>query len=102
MSALEETLRTIIREIVSQEIPETPRAPRPLLSAEQVGDLLGGIDKQAVYRLQREGELKAVHLSKTRFKFHPDEVERFIREGGVKTKPCRLTEAPRKVSRGGA
>lgn len=100
MSALEETLRTMIREIVLEEVSAGPVAPRPLLNADQVGVLLGGIDRQAVYRLKREGALKAVHLSETRFMFHPDEVDRFIREGGVK--PCRLVEAPRKVSRGGS
>jgi hypothetical protein len=99
MAPLEETLRALIREIVLEEIYEVPRNPRPLLNADEVGDRLGGIDRQAVYRLKREGKLKAVHLSTTRFMFQPEEVERFIREGGAI--PCLLTVAPRKVGRGG-
>lgn len=99
--AIEETLRELIREVILQEMPQSlPRAPRPLLSADEVGQRLG-IDKQAVYRLKREGALKAVNLSETRFRFHPDEVDRFIENGGVSVKPCPLTMAPRKVARGG-
>jgi predicted DNA-binding transcriptional regulator AlpA len=100
MSALEDSIRTMVREIVLEELSERPRAPQPLLTADQVAERLGINDKQAVYRLKRENKLKAVHLSETRFMFQPEEVERFIRDGGVK--PCRLIEAPRKVGRGGA
>lgn len=100
MSVLEDSIREIVREVIKAELSIAESVPRPLLSAEQVGKLLGGIDAQAVYRLRRENQLKAVKLSETRFKFHPDEVERFIREGGVK--PLRLAESPRKVRRGGA
>lgn len=99
MSALEETLRALVREIVREEVYEVPRSPQPLLTVDEVGDRLGGIDRQAVYRLKREGALKAVYLSATRFMFQPEEVERFIREGGAI--PCLLKVAPRKVLRGG-
>lgn len=98
MATVEETIREMVNAIVDERLRSQPSAPRPLLNAEQVGELLG-IDKQSVYRLHRENALKAVQMSETRFRFHPDEVERFIREGGVK--PCRLSEAPRKVLRGG-
>lgn len=98
--SIEDSIREIVKQVVAEEVSMQARAPRPLLSAEQVGVLLGGIDAQAVYRLRRENQLKAVRLSETRFKFHPDEVERFIREGGAK--PLRLAESPRKVQPGGA
>lgn len=99
MSQLEDSLREIVREIVRQEIPAKQGTSLPLLSADDVGKRLG-IDKQSVYRLHREGSLKGVNISETRFRFHPDEVDRFIRDGGVK--PCPLSLAPRKLSRGGA
>lgn len=98
MATLEETLRTMIREIILEEMPQQSRAVEPLLTAEEAGHRLG-VDKQTVYRLKREDALKAVYLSETRFMFQVEEVERFIREGGVKL--CPLAEAPRRVSRGG-
>ena len=99
MATVEETIREMVNAIVDERLGQQSHTPLPLLSADEVGKRLGGIDKQAVYRLKRENQLKAVYLSETRFMFHPDEVERFIRDGGVK--PCRLTEAPRKFGRGG-
>lgn len=95
---LEETLRTLIREIIREELPVRPRVAQPLLTAEEAGQRLG-VDKQTVYRLKREEALKAVYLSETRFMFQVEEIERFIGEGGVKL--CRLAEAPRRVARGG-
>lgn len=79
---LEDTLRDMIREIVLEELPLTPIGPPPpLLSAEEVGERLG-VDRQTVYRMKKEGTLKGVNISDQRFRFHPDEVDRFIREGG--------------------
>lgn len=86
MSDFESALEALIERKLEQLMSGKPREPLPLLSADEVGARLGGIDKQAVYRLKREGALKAVYLSATRFMFSPEEVERFIREGGVK--PC--------------
>lgn len=97
--SFEGAIRELVNAIVDERLGSYERTPQPLLTADQVAERLGINDKQAVYRLKRENKLKAVHLSETRFMFHPDEVERFIRDGGVK--PCRLTEAPRKVLRGG-
>lgn len=100
MSALEDSIRSVVREIVREEVAQAvPQKARPLLTAEQAGELLG-LDKQSVYRLAREGQLKAVYVSESRFRFHPNEIERFIKQGGVQ-KSC-LKEVPlRKVSRRG-
>lgn len=101
MSLLEQTIKDLVNAVVDERLGGSQsQSPQPLLSADEVGVRLGNIDKQAVYRLVRENKLKVVYLSETRFKIHPDEVDRFIREGGVK--PCRLVESPRIVSRGGS
>lgn len=100
MSGLEQTIRELVNAIVDERLGSQSQSPQPLLSAEEVGKRLGNIDKQSVYRLVRENQLKVIYLSETRFKIHPDEVERFIREGGAK--PLRLAEPPRKVQPGGA
>lgn len=94
--SIEEVIQKMINEAVDVRLASLPVAPRPLLGAEEVGERLGGIDKQSVYRLVRERKLRPVWLSTTRFKIQEEEVERFIREGGVK--PCSLVEAPRKLS----
>lgn len=99
MGELEIVIRSIVREVMQEE--SVPRSPRPLLTAEEAGVLLGGLDKQSVYRLAREGSLRPIYISQTRFRFQQEEIERFIREGGAR-KTC-LKEVPaHKVSRRGA
>ena len=95
MSELEEVIQRMVRVAISEEVQSTPRLPRPLLSAEQAGELLG-VDKQSVYRLAREGSLRPIHISQTRFRFQVEEIERFIRDGGAQ-KSCLKEVAPRKV-----
>jgi len=101
MSALEDSIRSIVREVVREEVTSVPTLPRPLLTAAQAGELLGGLDKQSVYRLARDGSLRPIYISQTRFRFQVEEIERFIREGGAR-KSC-LKEVPQsKVRTGGA
>lgn len=100
MSAeLDNAIRSIVREVMREETI-APRGPRPLLTAEEVGVLLGGLDKQSVYRLAREGSLRPIYISQTRFRFQQEEIERFIREGGAR-KTCLTDVSASKVRRGG-
>lgn len=98
MSELETAIRSIVREVMQEE-SIVPRSPRPLLNAEQAGVRLGGLDKQSVYRLAREGFLRPIYISQTRFRFQEEEIERFIREGGV-GKTCLKDVSASKVRRG--
>lgn len=101
MSELENNLRSVIRDVVREEIASiVPDAPPKLLSAAKAGEAMGGLDKQTIYRLVRENALKVVYISEHRFLVSESEIERFIREGGVR-KPCLKEVAPRKVQRGG-
>jgi excisionase family DNA binding protein len=63
--------------------PEPLPPLEPLLTARQVAELLA-VDIQTVYRLRREGHLRAVWISETTFMFDPSEVRRFREAGGVK------------------
>ena len=81
---LEDSIRSIVREVVREELASLSSDPVALLDAERVGEKLG-VDKQTVYRMVREGALRPVWISEHRFKIHPNELDRFIREGGVKT-----------------
>lgn len=63
--------------------PEPLPPLEPLLTAKQVSELLA-VDVQTVYRLRREGHLRAVWISETTFMFDPSEVRRFREAGGVK------------------
>lgn len=99
MGELETAIRSIVREVIQEE--SVPCVPRPLLTAEEAGVLLGGLDKQSVYRLAREGSLRPIYISQTRFRFQQEEIERFIREGGAR-KTCLKEASPRKVRAGGA
>ena len=100
MSALEESIRSLVRDVVREEVQAVPMLPRPLLTAEQAGELLGGLDKQSIYRLAREGALRPIYISQTRFRFQVEEIERFIREGGAR-KSCLEDVSAHKVRRGG-
>lgn len=100
MSVLDDSIRTIVREVIRDEVVLAPTLPRPLLTAEQAGQLLGGLDKQSVYRLAREGSLRPIYISQTRFRFQVEEIERFIREGGAR-KSCLKDVSASKVRRGG-
>lgn len=99
MSQLDDAIQKMVREAVDEAIQSGPRMPRPLLTAEEAGVLLGGLDKQSVYRLAREGSLRPVYISQTRFRFQVEEIERFIREGGAR-KSC-LKEVPQSKVRAG-
>jgi carbamoylphosphate synthase small subunit len=83
---LEDAIKSIIREVVRDELREwtSPRLPDHLLSADEVARILGFDDRQSIYRLRREGHLKAVWVSEKEFKFTPEVVQAFIARGGVK------------------
>lgn len=95
MSALEEAIQKMVQDAVAEAIQAGPRMPRPLLTADQAGELLN-LDKQSVYRLVRESAIRPVYISTTRMRFQVEEIERFIREGGSR-KSCLKEVAPRKV-----
>jgi len=62
MSQLEEAIQQIVREAIAAEVQASPRMPRPLLTADQAGELLS-LDRQSVYRLVRETALRPVYIS---------------------------------------
>lgn len=83
MSALEENLAELVRQVVREELERARTGPEPieaLLTADDVAAKLGLTDRQAVYKLKREGKLAPVHLGDSTLRFEPNEVRRFIRD----------------------
>ena len=83
---IEDEIKAIVREVLREELRawSSPRLPDHLLSADEVARVLGFDDRQSVYRLRREGHLKAIWVSEKEFKFAPEVVQAFIDQGGVK------------------
>ena len=77
----EETLETIIRKVVREEL-ESARVEDKLLTAEQVAEELGYTDVNSVYRLKREKKLPAINLSENAIRFKRSDVRRFIEQRG--------------------
>lgn len=96
MSALEEQIADIVRQVVREELERHERPLEKLLTAEQVADVLGYSDRQAVYKLKREGKLGAVALGDFTLRFDPDEVRRFIRE-----RSCQPSDSETRFAAGG-
>jgi excisionase family DNA binding protein len=77
--SFEETLETLIRKVVREELQVTAGDDR-LLTPEQVAECLGYTDVHSVYRLKREGRLTAVYISEKTYRFLNSEVQKFIKE----------------------
>lgn len=82
--SLDTYFRELIREAVREEMQHFAGAEREkLLTADEVAAWVGE-SRATVYQWKREGHLRAVMISETHMRFAPEEVRRFIREGGVK------------------
>jgi len=77
--SLEESLETIIRKVVREELKVTADDDR-LLTAEQVADLLGYNDVHSVYQLKRENRLPGVYLTPKALRFRNSDVQQLIRD----------------------
>lgn len=77
--SFEQTLRTIIQEVIREELQVIAGDDR-LLTAEQVAELLGYTDVHSVYRLKKEEKLTGVYLSEKALRFRNSEVQRFMRD----------------------
>jgi excisionase family DNA binding protein len=79
------TLEELIKEAVYQAMDKYMAAHSngedcQLLTAEEVAGLLGYEDRASVYKLVREGKLKAVKLGDKTVRVAREEVRRFIQE----------------------
>lgn len=76
---LEETLKTIVREVIREELPILVPDDR-LLTAEEVATTLGYTDIHSVYQLKKDGKLHPVYLGPKTLRFKNSDVQRFIRD----------------------
>lgn len=76
--SLEETLETIIRKVVREELQAASSVDR-LLTAQEVAECLG-YDVHTVYRLNRERKLQGFNLGNNSLRFYQSEVTRFVQE----------------------
>lgn len=77
--SLEETLETLIRKVVREELHVTEGDDR-LLTPEQVAETLGYTDVHSVYRLKKDGKLTGFYLSPKALRFRNSEVQKLIRD----------------------
>ena len=77
--SLEESLETIIRKVVREELQALDMDDK-LLTAEQVADKLGYSNIDSVYRLKREGKLEAVQLGGQTIRFRRSDVLKLIQD----------------------
>jgi excisionase family DNA binding protein len=78
-------LKALVREALREELNDRPdsREELELLTADQVAELLNYPNREPVYRLKKEGKLKAVNLGGNDGKsvrFRKSEVRRFLAE----------------------
>lgn len=76
--SLEETLETLIRKVVREEL-QTNAGNDRLLTAEQVAETLGYTDTHSVYQLKRDKRLNGVYLTPKALRFRNSEVQRLIK-----------------------
>lgn len=76
---LEETIETLLRKVVREELQALAGEDVQLLTTEQVAGLLV-YSTHTVYQLKREGKLKAVVLGDNSLRFKRSDVRRFIEE----------------------
>lgn len=78
--SFEETLESLIRKVVREEIRAIAGEDR-LLTAEQAAETLGYTDADSVRRLAREGHLEVVNLGAKARRFRNSDVQRLIQQG---------------------
>ena len=82
--SFEETLIEIVKTAVREEFEaHSSVSDLELLTVKEVAALLKFTDIQTVYKLKREGKLKAVYIGDKTVRFEPAEVRRFIRENAT-------------------
>jgi excisionase family DNA binding protein len=76
--SLEETLETLIRKVMREELRAASMADR-LMTVQQVAEYLG-YDTHTIYQLKRQRKLRGIKLGENSVRFRHSEVERFIQE----------------------
>ncbi|HKZ02822.1 MAG TPA: helix-turn-helix domain-containing protein [Pyrinomonadaceae bacterium] len=77
--SLEQQIEDIVRKVIREELARQSRDEEiDLLTADQAAERLGYSDRHSVYKLKREGKLKAVSLGDSTLRFSKAEVRRFI------------------------
>jgi excisionase family DNA binding protein len=74
--SFEETLESIVRKVVREELQKASSPDRPM-SPQEVAAYLG-YDVKHIYRLKRERKLKGFKLGDNSLRFYQSEVERFV------------------------
>lgn len=83
--SFEETLKTIVREVIREELAHLLNdKPEELLKAEDVRQRLNLNNVQKVYALVREGELEAIKISQRHMRFAPSAVREFQLKKGIR------------------
>ncbi len=79
--SIEDQFAEVVRKVVREELAAVSSAQDlELLTADDVAKLLKYEDRHSVYKLKREGKLKAVSLGDKTLRFRRDVVRRFIEE----------------------
>ncbi len=79
--SIEEQFAAVVRKVVREELAaQSSGQDIQLLTADQVAEALNFSDRHSVYKLRREGQLKAVSLGDKTLRFSREEVRRFIEE----------------------
>lgn len=79
--SIEEQFAEVVRRVVREELATLSNGhDLELLTADDVAKLLKYPDRHGVYKLKREGKLKAVSLGDKTLRFSREEVRRFIQE----------------------
>lgn len=79
--SIEEQFAEVVRKVVREELAALSSGQDiELLTADEVAKLLKYEDRHSVYKLKREGKLKAVSLGDKTLRFRRSVVERFIEE----------------------
>jgi len=76
--SFEETLESIVRKVVREELQSASSADR-LMTAQEVADYLG-YDVHTIYQLKRERKLRGFNLGNNSLRFYQSEVTKFIQE----------------------
>jgi hypothetical protein len=79
--SFEETIETIIRKVVREELQSLDVDDR-LLTSEQAAAKLGYESVASIHRLKREGKLEAVYLGENTIRFRWSDLQKMIQGGG--------------------
>jgi excisionase family DNA binding protein len=78
---LDQEIENIVRRVIKEELAATSQVRNlDLLTVEDVTRLFKLPDRHAVYKLKREGKLRAVKLGDKTLRFRATEVQRFLSE----------------------